>query len=145
MLTMKDNKLLTQIRQLRAENRNSLTSRDAWDRIIELSDGVGLDSDIQLARAAGLLVAVIDALETERAELIQDLSPSQVSWEVHSYTPGRGMAVTGSGFGDADPPEPEEVEYTLYCPCSVDPIAPEELSPSTARDVHEMILEECRA
>ena len=37
--------------------------------------------------------------------------PCQV--EILSYSPGCGMAITGSGFGDAEPPEPEEVEFQL--------------------------------
>jgi hypothetical protein len=34
--------------------------------------------------------------------------------KVTSYTPYRPMRVTGCGFGDAEPPEPEEVEFELY-------------------------------
>jgi len=30
------------------------------------------------------------------------------------YTPGLPMQVYGSGYGDAHPPEPEELEYELY-------------------------------
>lgn len=33
--------------------------------------------------------------------------------QVTHYSPGRPMRITGSGFGDADPPEPEEFEYLL--------------------------------
>ena len=34
--------------------------------------------------------------------------------DVTSYHKGRPMRITGSGFGDADPPEPAEVEYEVY-------------------------------
>lgn len=33
---------------------------------------------------------------------------------VHHYSPERTMRITGSGYGDADPPEPEEFEFQLY-------------------------------
>ena len=34
--------------------------------------------------------------------------------KVTSYTPYQPMRITGCGFGDAEPPEPEEVEFELY-------------------------------
>ncbi|WP_289101034.1 hypothetical protein [uncultured Marinobacter sp.] len=37
--------------------------------------------------------------------------PCQI--EVTYYSEDRPMRVTGSGFGDADPPEPEEFEFTV--------------------------------
>lgn len=37
--------------------------------------------------------------------------PCQV--RVLRYWPGAPMRITGSGFGDADPPEPEEFEFEL--------------------------------
>lgn len=33
--------------------------------------------------------------------------------EVTEYTPEVPMVVTGSGFGDAEPPEPEEFEFHI--------------------------------
>ena len=30
------------------------------------------------------------------------------------YTPGRDMLITGMGFGDCEPPEPEEVLFSVY-------------------------------
>lgn len=33
--------------------------------------------------------------------------------EVLSYTPAIPMRITGSGYGDADPPEPEEFEFNI--------------------------------
>ena len=35
---------------------------------------------------------------------------------VDFYAPPRPMRITGSGFGDADPPEPEEIEWHLEDP-----------------------------
>jgi hypothetical protein len=32
---------------------------------------------------------------------------------VHSYSPAEPMRITGMGFGDCDPPIPEEFDYTL--------------------------------
>jgi len=29
------------------------------------------------------------------------------------YSPARPMVITGSGFGDAEPPEPEEFEFKI--------------------------------
>jgi len=29
------------------------------------------------------------------------------------YSPGVPMRITGSGFGDADPPEPDEIEFDI--------------------------------
>lgn len=37
--------------------------------------------------------------------------PCQV--RVTYYHPGADMRITGSGFGDCDPPEPEEFEFDL--------------------------------
>jgi hypothetical protein len=34
--------------------------------------------------------------------------------KVTSYTPYQPMRITGCGFGDAEPPESEEVEFELY-------------------------------
>lgn len=39
--------------------------------------------------------------------------PINVWAVVTHYYGGEGMAVTGWGFGDAEPPEPEEVEFYL--------------------------------
>lgn len=33
--------------------------------------------------------------------------------EVQSYYPSRPMVITGTGYGDADPPEDEEFEFRL--------------------------------
>lgn len=33
--------------------------------------------------------------------------------EVLHYDPGRPMVVTGWGFGDAEPPDPEEMDYVV--------------------------------
>lgn len=33
--------------------------------------------------------------------------------EVLEYTPEVEMAITGTGFGDADPPEPEEFSFII--------------------------------
>jgi len=33
--------------------------------------------------------------------------------EVTRYDPGAPMVITGSGFGDAEPPEPEEIEWRV--------------------------------
>lgn len=32
----------------------------------------------------------------------------------YSYTPGLPMRITGSGFGDCDPPEPPEIEFSVH-------------------------------
>ena len=37
--------------------------------------------------------------------------PCQIN--VRSFTPYAPMCITGSGFGDADPPENEELEYEV--------------------------------
>lgn len=39
---------------------------------------------------------------------------------IDSYHPSRPMAITGWGFGDAEPPEPAEVEWTV-CNVNGDP------------------------
>lgn len=44
--------------------------------------------------------------------------PTQVSGipclcQVLSYSPERPMIITGSGFGDAEPPEPEDFDFEL--------------------------------
>jgi len=37
-------------------------------------------------------------------------------WQVHVlyYSPATPMVITGSGFGDAIPPDPEEIEYEVW-------------------------------
>lgn len=32
----------------------------------------------------------------------------------YSYTPGEPMRITGTGFGDCDPPEPAEIEFSVH-------------------------------
>lgn len=40
----------------------------------------------------------------------------QHNWtvDVERYYSGKPMRITGSGFGDCEPPEPEEIDYTVY-------------------------------
>lgn len=33
--------------------------------------------------------------------------------QLEHYNPGADMIITGMGFGDCEPPEPEEVEFTV--------------------------------
>ena len=44
--------------------------------------------------------------ETRTGELVEI--------EVHGVSSGRPMAITGWGFGDAEPPEPAEYDFTAY-------------------------------
>jgi hypothetical protein len=36
-----------------------------------------------------------------------------MSVELEHYSPGAPMRITGWGFGDAEPPEPEEIDYRV--------------------------------
>lgn len=51
------------------------------------------------------------ANQTEINLHIQDVLYTAVIHHYQRYCP---MRITGSGFGDAEPPEEEEIDFTLY-------------------------------
>ena len=44
------------------------------------------------------------------------LNGIEIEVEVTYYSPARPMLITGSGFGDCLPPEPEEIEFVARYP-----------------------------
>lgn len=56
--------------------------------------------------------------------------------EVTHYQPALPMRITGSGFGDASPPEPEEIEYQVL---TLDGTPAPELEEKITRDDDERI------
>lgn len=56
--------------------------------------------------------------------------------EVISYNPGRPMQITGWGFGEADPCEPEEFDYRVTI--SGEPYDP---TPKQEEEIETMIAE----
>lgn len=61
-----------------------------------------------------------------------------VTW----YSAERPMVITGSGFGDAEPPEPEEFEYSIEYPEGVGNI---ELAAEVTEADHWRLLAEYKA
>lgn len=66
-----------------------------------------LETDTTLAHLGGLILLENTMIFTTKISGI----PCQC--EVIGYFPASPMCITGSGFGDADPPEFEDIEYQI--------------------------------
>ena len=48
-----------------------------------------------------------------RIEITRNGQPEAVTIQVTKVTKGCGMTITGWGYGDAEPPEPDEIEFEI--------------------------------
>lgn len=69
-----------------------------------------------------------------------NIQDTPVMVEVIHYQASRPMRVTGTGFGDADPPEEEEFDFLLFDPNMQNSTALDEFMSDDT--VHAQLLEE---